>query len=111
VLQCCPIRARQWTSSHITEIERENQLCRDRYDAAEKEAGVDAALEAIDELIEATGAMERAMLSMRATTLAGFQIRGMVLQHMLKDRTDEASTTDELTIVALIRDLVSIQAA
>lgn len=96
--------------ARIAEIQQGYETWTLECDAADRAAGVDAAVAALDEVINAMGVMENQMLCLPAKTLAGFRIRGLVVQHMLKDRTEKISTTDELTILAMIHDLVSIEA-
>ncbi len=54
--------------------------------------------------------LEKEIASIRATTLAGMRVRALIITDLLREDTEDLAP-DELIVSAMIRDLLSIEAA
>jgi hypothetical protein len=72
--------------------------------------GVDEAIEAIDEFVPGQRLLAKRIAAMPATTLAGLQVRALILVKMLAEEEDDDDYTDQLMIRAIVRDLLAMTA-
>jgi hypothetical protein len=71
---------------------------------------VDEAIEAIDELVPEQRLLAKRIAAMPAITVAGLQVRALILVKMLDEEEDDDDYTDQLMIRAIVRDLIEMTA-
>jgi hypothetical protein len=93
--------------ARIAEIEREHGAWLEGCRAADQAAGVDAAQEALEEIVKTIRSFATQIAAMRATTLAGMRARALVIRRRYRRQRHDRRADHQ----CMIRDLLSIEAA
>jgi hypothetical protein len=103
---------RDWPSdvrpARVREILAEWDRWNDECGVLNEALGVDEAVEAIEELVPQQRSIAKRIAATRAQTMAGLQVRALILVEILDDDDDEDDYTDRLMIRAIVRDLCAM---